>query len=746
MRITGILVFLLFLISTNSYSQISGKAYLMEEGTEKAVAGIQIYWKNTDLGTTTKSDGSYTLETHPESKTLVASFIGYKNVEKFIISKKGITNFTLITEGTELEEASVVGKEIATGIDVKSAALNYNISSKELRKAACCNLSESFETNASVDISFADAVTGTKQIEMLGLSGKYVLIQRENIPFARGLNSQTGLDIIPGHHVESLQLTKGLSSVINGYESISGQINIELAKPRTGETLDLNFFVNQGGRSELNILSGMDVGSNSSTEIMAHASTVPFAQDRNDDGFADIPEKRQLNFVNRWSWTRPSKLWEGQIGFFIVNDEKKGGQLSYLNDGSDAGWGFQSKNNRYEVFGKNGYIFPDSDFKSIGLIYSLSHQDREDTYGVRNYKSDQSSFYFNSIYQDAINNNNKHIYKTGISVQGDLFSEELFNDVKGPNWFIERTEIVPGAFIEYVYEPAPNFTFISGARLDYNSFFNKVYFTPRVNARYSLHEHTTIRLGGGRGMRTANVLSENLSSLASSRIQEFDGVFNQAPEVAWNIGFSITQKMKLFDKNMTINGDAFYTYFENKLITDLDLDSRFTYYIYNEGSRSLSALVQLDYELSKKFDLRLAYKYLDSKDNYIQGIREILLTPKNRAFANIAYEINPQWKFDATLNWYGSKRLADTYNNPTEFVQAERSDDFFTLNMQVNKTFKNRIEMYLGVENLLNFRQDNPIVNAENPNDLYFDTNFTWGPIFGRMVYFGLNYNIPRKS
>src|SRR5690606_38010332 len=238
-----------------------------------------VFWEGTEIGTVTDEHGHYTIEVSSDSKTLVASFIGFKAQKKIVISKKGTVNFTLPEDGSDLDEVDVVGRVDATSVDLNRSDLTFKIDDKELRKAACCNLSESFETNASVDVSFTDAVTGTRQIEMLGLAGKYALIQRENIPFARGLNANTGLTYIPGPFVESIQLTKGLSSVMNGYESVTGQINVEFYKPETSPVLFLNAFGNQGGRMELNAISAFDVNDKVSTAIMAHTSTIPFVQD-----------------------------------------------------------------------------------------------------------------------------------------------------------------------------------------------------------------------------------------------------------------------------------------------------------------------------------------------------------------------------------------------------------------------------------------------------------------------------------
>ncbi|HBF20431.1 MAG TPA: hypothetical protein DDW81_10050 [Cryomorphaceae bacterium] len=728
------------------FAQISGTIKGLDNGKEVPLPGANVYWEGTETGTTTGNDGSYTLEKAAGSNTLRVSFLGYQAQSKIVISRKGTMNFTLQPSGYELEGAEVVGKVDATTIDITKAGLSYKIDDKELRKAACCNLSESFETNASVDVSFTDAVTGTRQIEMLGLAGKYALIQRENIPFARGLNSNSGLTYIPGPFVESLQLTKGLSSVLNGYESITGQINVEFYKPETAPRLYLNAFGNQGSRAELNVMSALPVNQHLSTAITAHASSISIPRDGNNDGFADIPTGSQLNFMNRWHFKNPESGWEGQIGLSAIRNKKLSGQMEYLENDhpSDTLWGYESEGRRVELFGKNGYVFKDQPFRSLGIIYSLTYQDHTGRFGKRFHRGEQRSAYLNTIYQDIIGST-IHKYRTGVSFQMDNVLDRLTRpDLEDPLYNQERTEIVPGAYFEYTFEPDPKFTLVAGVRGDYNSYFEQAYITPRLNMRYSLSESTTFRLGGGRGQRTPNVMMENLNLLASSRFMDF-GVA-QLPEIAWNSGASVVQDVQLAGNKLKLTVDAFYTWFENKLVADLDLGPATAYLLNTEGSRSLSVLGQIDYELFTNFDVRLAYKYLNSKEQFISGLRQSYLIPQHRAFTNLAYQTENQWKFDLTLNWFGSKRLPNSESSPLEFQRAGQSPGFFTMNTQVNKAFKNGLEVFVGVDNLLDFRQDNPIVNANNPYDPYFDTNFTWGPVFGRNIYAGLYYTLPDKK
>ncbi|PTM06228.1 MAG: hypothetical protein DA405_00910 [Bacteroidetes bacterium] len=739
----SLIIICLLLSFTAARGQISGTIYFLEEGEKIAATGANVYWEGTEKGVSADVNGFYTLERVPGKNTLVASFIGFETQKKVVISRIGTINFTLKSDAALLAEAEVKGRAKATQIDLKAAGLSYRIDETELRKAACCNLSESFETNASVDVAFSDAISGTKQIEMLGLAGKYALIQRENIPFVRGLNGINGLSYIPGPFIESIQLTKGLSSVINGYESITGQINTEYYKPETAPRFLLNVFGNQGGRSEINLLGSYTTGEHIQHATMLHFSAIPFSQDRNEDGFADITNGSQANLLQRMHF-RSHNGWEGQVGVNLVQDKKQGGQINYLERSGaeqDLFWGFESTDERAELFGKLGYAFQDEVYRSVGFVYSASYQNRNSQFGRRGTQAELGNFYLNAIFQDIIGTS-AHKYHTGVSLLVDDYSEAL--DSLGTALYShQRQEIVPGAFAEYSYEPNDDFTLIAGMRMDYNSYFEKAYFTPRLNLRYAAGRLTTFRIGGGRGQRTANKLAENNSVLASSRQLSF---VNQEfrPEVAWNAGFSFDQFIPLGKKQLRYTADVFYTWFETKLVTDLDYNPNAAYILYQRGSRSISFMNQLDYELIKGLNLRLAYKYLRSEEQFLEGLNLAYQIPEHRAFLNASYESVKKWKFDMSVNWFGAKRLPNSSDSPAEFQQRDFSPSYLTVDGQVNKEWKN-FEFFTGVNNLFNFRQSNPIVNSTQAFSPYFDSNFVWGPIFGRNIYVGMYYKIPKK-
>ncbi len=527
---------------------------------------------------------------------------------------------------------------------------------------------------------------------------------------------------------------------MNGYESLSGQINVEYYKPENAPRLLINAFGNTGGRNELNALirSGWSEDNHAHHATMLHFSSIPFAQDRNEDGFADITNGRQFNALHR-SHYRLGENWEGQFGLLFIDDLREGGQLDYINERGSNNWGFSNEERRYEFFGKNGYIFPGTQLRSLGIIYGGNFQERSSSFGLRDLNTQQSNFYLNTIFHDYIGNLT-HQFKTGISLNADDIRESL-SQASMESYRHERQEIVPGAYFEYSFIPTDEISLVAGIRADYNSYFEKAYVSPRLQFKYQAHRNTTFRISGGRGQRSPNRLAEKASALASSRAIVFADTY-RFPEIAWNAGFSWSQNFIVGEQLIRWNTDVFYTWFESKLIMDLDYDPSQAYIFNGSGSNSLSLLSQIDYSPIKGLDLRIAYKFLNSQEKFLQGLDLAYQIPQHRAFFNAAYEFKDDWKVDATLNWFGAKRLPNTDLSPEEFKQEDWSPDYFTVNLQINRTWKN-FEFFVGADNLLDYRQENPIVNADQPFSPYFDSNFVWGPIFGRNIYLGLYYKLP---
>lgn len=746
--------------AVHGFAQVKGRIQeISPKHDTSSVPGVVVYWLNTSVNTTSDENGYFKIPASSESNRLIIQATSYKTDTLEI---KDTAKFikVVLKNGIDLKEVEVVYESTGTELSYMNAIKVETLNEKSLMKAACCNLSESFETNPSVDVNFADAVTGTKQIQMLGLSGQYAQITKENMPYMRGLANGYGLSFIPGTWIQSIQLSKGAGSVINGYESFSGQINTELQSPETSDRLNFNAYVNQNARNEYNLNVKHRFNEKFSAGILSHMSFNPMREDLNKDGFMDIPTGKQYNIMNKYSY-QSGKSFEAQFGGGYLYDVRNGGQFLNLMDSTQMsgaahnGGGIMADtamlykigidNKKWEVYSKTGFVFRERPGHSMGLQLSYLNHEQHNFYGLNKYDGLQQTFYANYIYQGIIRTTD-HTFKLGASYLNDLVDESyrLFK--------FDREERVGGAFIEYAYNKADKFNLVAGLRGDYHNYYG-LFFTPRLHLRYGFNESKTVfRLSGGRALKTANIFAENTPLMASSREwiitpSDLNMPYGLQPETGWNYGFNFTQKMKLNYKDAYFTLDLYRTDFTQQVVVDVDKNTQ-QVWLYNLKGASYSNTAQAEFgwEVRKRLNLKIAYRYVDTKVTYDAGLLEKALVSKHRGFINLSYETkNKHWLFDATLQYNGKKRLPQTRLNPTEYQREEYSPEFYNVLGQITyltKIKRSDFNIYVGVENALDYKQTNPIVASDAPFNKYFDASMVWGPIYGRMIYGGLRFKI----
>jgi outer membrane receptor for ferrienterochelin and colicins len=646
----------------------------------------------------------------------------------------------------DLDEVKITKKQ--KGIK-KSYTLTSNtsvITSKELLKAACCNLAESFETNPSIDVNFSDALTGTKQIKMLGLTSPYLMITEENIPSVRGASQAYGLSFTPGTWIESVQITKGAGSVVNGYESISGQINTELLKPLGDVPFFLNLYGSTDSRFELNTHFNKKLSDKWATSLFLHGNARVAKNDMNKDGFLDNPLGKQINILNRYQYYNPESGLVSFINFRYMNDKKQTGELDFDKDrhrGTTQFWGSEINTDRLDVSTKIGYVFPDMPYQSIGFQNAFNSHNQESYFGLREYNIKQNSYYSNLIFNSIISNT-MHKFTTGLNFSYDQY-QEFVNTAD-----YSRTDNSVGAFFEYTYDNNDNFSLILGGRVDNH---NRLGFfaTPRLHLRYNPWEMGVLRFSAGRGKRSANIFAENQQLFASSRnfsiLDNSGKIYGLNPEIAWNYGVSFSQKFRIFNKNAEAGFDLYRTDFQNQAVVDV-MQSPQEVLFYNLKGNSFANSLQVEFnlELIHDLNLRTAYKYYDIETDYLRGAFQRPLQAKHRFLANLEYETHAEnekfWKFDYTFNWNGQQQLPYTASNPATDQFPEFSPSYAVMNLQVTRVFSSVFEIYAGAENLGNYRQERAILGAENPFGSNFDASVAYAPIFGQMFYAGLRFKI----
>ncbi len=720
------------------------KGVVLEEdhkGSFRPLMGASILWLGTQKGTLTDSSGVFMLKQDLHTDRLVVSYAGFTSDTMSVTDLKELK--IILASDKQLTEVKVTSRQRSTFISSINPIRTQVMTERELFKAACCNLSESFETNPSVDVSYNDAVTGSKQIQLLGLSGNYTQLTVENLPGPRGIATALGLNSVPGPWVESIQLNKGVGSVANGFESIAGQINIELKKPEKAEKLYANIYFNDMGKTDLNLNLTQKIGKKWTTALLLHDDFFKNKSlDFNKDGFRDLPTGNLFSALNRWKYESGKGLMF-QVGVKVLQDSRTGGETGFDADKDKFtthryGLGITTK--RYEGFAKIGYVFPGKKYKSIGLQLSAFDHRQDAYFGMTVYNAAQQNFYSNLIYQSIIGTT-AHKFRTGLSFNADTYKEDLSNKM------YNRREVVPGAFFEYTFTPGEKFSMVAGFRADHNSLFNW-FVTPRLHLRYEPVKGTTIRFSIGRGQRTANIFAENTGVLVSSRqVNIISSALGKAygldPETAWNKGISLDQKYKLFNRDGLFSLDFFRNDFDNQVVVDLEDTRKVKFYNLQGKSFSNSLQAEMNMEPIRKLELRLAYRFFDVKTTYGNKLLQKPFTARHRAFANLAYEVKG-WKFDYTITYNGSKRIPGTNSNPPPYQRNNYSPSFVLMNAQVSKTVgkKHPFDLYMGGENLTNYFQKDVIIASGQPFSPYFDASLVWGPVSGRLFYVGWRYKL----
>lgn len=737
----------LLLITLISFSQTTYKGMIMSRENPKnnlGVSEVTVHWLNTNVSAITNQKGWFEIEYKEEFKQLVVSYLGYQTDTLTITSLQPIHHF--LTPNTNLKEVVVETKKQSIQKSFLSARNTFTVNKAELLKAACCNLAESFETNPSIDINFTDALTGTKQIAMLGLTSPYLSITQENIPSIRGATQVYGLTFIPGTWVESIQVTKGAGSVVNGFESISGQINTELVKPFSDYPFFANTYASINGRFEGNLHFNRFLSEKWQTGLYVHSNYRGEKLDRNNDNFLDMPLANQINMMNRWQFTDIENGWVTFINFHYVNDKKQTGEINFnpkIDKGTARVWGSEIETEKFDASIKVGYVSPELPYRKVSFQAAFSNHEQQSYFGLRDYNINHRSVYSNLMYSSLIGDT-RSTFKTGLSFTHDFY-DELVDATE-----FNRTENSLGGFFEYAYDNLDDFSLTAGLRLDTHNLL-ETFVTPRLHLRYVPWRKGVVKASLGRGKRSANIFAENQQLFASSRmisIEDVGGnIYGLSPEIAWNYGFSIMQQFNLFNQKADVTLDFYQTDFINQVVVDWETPQQIQFYNLEGKSIANSLQLEVNYNISKGFDLRMAYKYFDVSTDYKSGNLRQPLQTQHRFFTNLSYntaiqENERQWKFDATFNAIGKQRLPNTSSKPIVYQLSEFSNPFQLINTQITKVFSKRFEIYFGSENLTNVQQENPILGSDNPFGNNFDSTIIYAPIFGRAIYTGLRYKM----
>jgi outer membrane cobalamin receptor len=702
------------------------------------IPGVNVYWIDDLNGTTTDNKGFFNLEVSVGLPArLVASFVGY-TPDTLLIGSVGSPLVIALKSSLEIGTVEIREEREVFAMSVASQLNTETINRGVLRKAACCNLSESFEATASVDVVMNDAVTGSRTIQMLGLEGTYVQNLFEGIPFSRGLGNILGFDQIPGPWINAIQLTKGVGTVVNGYESMTGQINLEFLPADGEEVLHADVFANNQGRYEANAIWNKNVSDRWATAFFAGVHTQDQRMDQNKDGFLDMPIRDGVKLMNRWKYT--GDLVRAQLIAKYTTEDRTAGQLDF-NKASDFGnstlYGFGINYDQAEVLGKLGFVSKGLRERSLGITGIYSFTDVDAFFGNNPYSGEQHTGRVNAIFETKLGDYSDHKITTGLHYLYDEYRESFADSA------FARTERVPGIFGEYTYD-RPRFTAVAGMRSDFHNMFG-TQLSPRLHLKYNLRPLTTFRATVGRGFRTPNAYADQLGLLASSRTVRV--LEDPMAETSWNTGVSFLHKFELLGRDAVFNVDYYYTDFQNKLVVDRDFDAGQLLF-YNLDGEAFAHSFQADFqaELVRGLGFKASYKYQDVYSDMISGKLRKPMIPRHRALINLGYTSGDgNWFLDFTANYYGAARLPATSDDPSVYRPGSRSEQYFLLNSQITRVL-GAFEIYVGVENIGDFIQADAIIDAENPFGPNFDATVIYSPLNGRSFYVGARLKLNTKK
>ena len=728
--------------------------------------GAYVVWKSTGEGTSTDAHGFFRLEGE-EGDTLVASFIGMTTAELPFVGQNYVE--IPLGEGFQLNEAQVVAQGPTTSVSLLDPLVVQSLGRDELCRAACCNLSEAFETNAAVDASFTDAVTGTKQIRMLGLDGKYTQIMFDNQPGARGLNILQGMKFIPGEWVDQIHIGKGAGSVTLGHESMSGQINVSLRDADIEDKLIVNGFLNQVGRYELNTVSRHAISRKWRSALLTHGEWADRINDRNADGFQDNALSKDIVVRSEWQYTGDRGL-KGEYTVTAVSQEKEAGQLPLLDAGQGGLWMADKTIDRLVATAKTGYVFPGNEGRSLGSQLTVGTHDQFLSFGPhRRFDADQQFARLNLLYQAKTRRGDDLV--VGLSAKADRYDQTLVQDgtfpVPGGSATVRREEATVGAFAEWTVK-REQWDVILGLRSDVHDTFG-LFVTPRLNARWSVSDAISLKAAAGKGWRTSVPLAEFAGVWASNRTWIFpesgaaDPFRGLQPEESWNLGLNLLSKFTLRYRDASFSLDGYRVDFNNRVSVDLDTPGEAT--IRQGRSQSRSVQAEFWWDWTKRLDITLAYRWVDASSDYgdLSGYRQDPFVAQHRGFTTVAYGSRPdakgrQWRADVTFQVTGPQRLPWTFENDIvdpRYVRPSEAPTFVTGNVQISRDFAKGRQIYVGVENVTDYRQAEPIVGIDYDtapgevqtvsggpigDDPLFDAAIVYAPIFGRNVYAGVRW------
>ncbi len=651
-----------------------------------------------------------------------------------------------------LDEVTV-GARRNEGVTRMSGALNgQQLGQDELFRAACCNLGESFVNNPSVDVNYNDAAVGARQIKLLGLSGQYVQMLVEGLSVAGGALLPYTLDYVPGAWMRSISVSKGTSSVKQGYQSITGQIDVEYLKPDEDQGLLVNLYGSSLARAEGNMVGNIHINKYLSTELVGHWEHDYMHHDADGDGWHDMPAIHQIHLQNRWKYRRGRYVMHAGVGY--LTNERLGGQMMEVLSHvvADSLYQAQVRVDKLEGYMKHAWLLNREHNTNIAFTSTAGAYSLDGIFGMANTHFDQGIFTSQLMLEHDFTE--AHTISTGLSINADRYND-------GNAYYLR--EVVPGAYAQYTFKPSYRFTLMAGLRTDlfdadhdpahgddgagfgdYHPLRTQWFVTPRLHVKWVAADWVTLRASAGKGYRPVHPMAELHYMRASGRTLNIPHTL--MPEEAWNSGVSAVFYIPAGGNSVTVNAEYYYTDFLHQAVVDYDSDP-LAISVYDLSGRSFSHTLQIDanYPVADELDATVAFRYNKVQCTYGNKLLDKPLQSRYKGLITLGWKpMMGLWQVDVTLQLNGPGRMPEPYTQADGNLSWEREfPAYLQLNMQVTREFRH-LSFYVGGENLTNYRQSHPVIGADNPWAATFEPTMIWGPVMGIMAYAGIRMNFWR--
>lgn len=744
-----------------SAQNIDLKGCLIENGNPINNASISL--KGTQLKTKSDTNGIFQFKNLPsKSYTILVIVPGFNRYEAKIDLKKTDSVFRTfdISDYQETFGEIVVSGTMKPVSKLQSPVPVEIYDAKFFRANPTPSIFESLQNINGVRPQLNCNVCNTGDIHINGLEGPYTMILIDGMPIVSGLSTVYGLTGIPQSLIERVEIVKGPASTLYGSEAVGGLINIITKRPANAPLFSADIFSSDWGDVNTDLGLKFRAGKKAQSLLGVNYFNYQNPTDKNNDGFTDLTLQNRISIFNKWAITRKYNR-EFSFAARYNYEDRWGGDMRFDNSfrGGDSIYGESIYTKRWELFG----VYQLPTIEKIKLQFSANTHQQNSYYGTTPYFANQNIFFSQLTWNKNIGKH--HDILLGASYRYTYFDDNTaatadFDTINIPK---NKASIItlPGMFLQDEITLNKLNTLLVGLRYDYNSLHGNV-FSPRLNfKRTSKDKMNVLRLSFGNGYRIANIFTEDHAALTGSRKVEFVSALK--PETSWNGNINFVKKLKISSKSfLSIDGTAFYTYFNNRIIPDYEKDpNKIIYGNLNGHAVSQGVSINIDATFANGLKTTIGSTLMDVNFTNNGQKQRQLLTERWSTVWNFGYTFKKQGvEINYTGNLYGSMLLpllSDLDN------RLKQSPIHSIQNLQITKSFKKNFEFYGGLKNILNFtppansiaRSFDPfdkqvkfdsngqaISTPNNPYALTFDPTQMFASNQGRRLFFGMRYFI----